>query len=112
MQKEHAFEVSAHTKRFQSDLAKVVSNNDLSNPPADFIKKYNLREMDNRYYAQGFIQTQETFDGQNLIDLGIKMGRPSGKMQTVSIPLEQFEQFLELPGINYFQLSETVNPKQ
>lgn len=112
MQNQTSFEVSAQTKMFQSELKKVIERNELKQPPADFVKKYNLQKMDNQYYVSGFIQTTDDWKPQSLNDLGVKSGASTGKMQTVTIPLHQFESFLELSGISYFQLNESVNPKK
>ena len=112
MQNQAAFEVSAQTKVFQSELKKVMTANELGQLPADFVKKYNLQKMDNQYYVGGFIQTTEDWKPESLTELGIKTGAAAGKMQTVSIPLDRFAPFLELSGISYFQLSESANPKK
>ena len=112
MRDQASFEVSAYTKVFQSELKKVLASNELEELPTDFVKKYNLQKMDHQYYVTGFIQTTEEWQAQALTDLGIKTGTSSGKMQTVSIPLGQFDQFLGLSGISYFQLNESVNPKK
>ena len=110
MKEAAAFDVSTTTKLFQSDLKKVMAEG--GELPADFIKKYNLVKMDDQYFAKGFIQTTEGWNPQSLANLGIKAGASSGKMTTVSIPLDQFDAFLGLAGISYFQLTETVNPKK
>lgn len=112
MDNQAAFEVSAHTKLFQSELKKVTANANIESLPDEFVKKYNLQKMEGRYFVQGFIQANEDLKAQSLTELGIKSGPSAGKMQTVNIPLHQFDQFLGLNGINYFQLSESLNPKK
>lgn len=112
MQDQPAFEVSTQTKRFQAELLKVTANSDLENLPEEFTKKYNLQKIDGQLYVQGFIQTNEDFKANSLSELGIKSGPTTGNMQTVSIPLDQFSQFLGISGIQYFQLSEAINSKK
>ena len=107
----YAFELSNFTKLFHSDLKKLMLDDSNEELPAEFVKKYQLVKMDGKYFAKGFIQIASSWSPQSLTDLGIKTVTSSGNMKTVSIPINQFDSFLGLSGINYFQLSETVNPK-
>ncbi len=109
------FNVSARTKSFLAALENEISGhgNSIENAQLSekFIEAYNVRELDNDYSISGFIKMNEDFDSKDLEQIDVALRQPTGAITTVQVPLKSLGQFLKIPGIEYFEISEKVTNK-
>lgn len=107
-----SFPVSASTKLFIQKLKGELqaSNTTLESfvPSAKFIDDYSLSKGNDGYIVSGFIKTDDEFDSAQLEKLKIHVGKPSGDIRTVRIPLKYFPDFLQEQKITYFEISKKV----
>jgi len=104
-------ETSPFAKFFLSDLQQELKEQQKSLedyvPTKALMDKYGVRLFNHVYLVQGFITTNDRFDLDRIKKLGISTGKPLGNKMTVSIPLSSLADFLNLPGVDYFEM----NPK-
>lgn len=106
-----SFNMSANASLFFKKLSKEQkqeTNNDFT-PSQELIKKYGLKKIDNSYYFRGFIKTGTSFSQKSLSRINIKCSMNSGAIKTISVPINKTKEFLQIKGIEYFELSNRVH---
>lgn len=102
---------SAFARLFINDLNKELDKQKKSienyKPSKELIDKYGIQLFNDEYFIQGFITTNNQLDQTALNQLNITTGKPMGNKMTIRIPVKSFNQFLQIKGIEYFEM----NPK-
>jgi len=103
------FNVSAKTRLLINDIETELneSKTKLENytPSKKIIDNHSLLYIDNQIYINGFMLTNANFDETFLTKISVEIGSTSGKFTTVQIPLNKFDQFLKIVGIEYFEIA-------
>lgn len=103
--------LSPFAKFFINDLKKELDKQNASiknfKPTKELIDKYSIQLFNNEYFVQGFVTTNNQLNQAELNKLNITTGKPMGNKMTIRIPLQSFFQFLNLQGIEHFEM----NPK-
>lgn len=97
------------------DINKELSDNNISienyNPTKTIIEKYNILLYNEEYFIQGFIKTNDQLNHNNFIKLNISTGVMMGDKATIRIPIKSFFQFLNITGVEYFEMNPKVELK-
>lgn len=101
------FPVSAKTSLFLKDYQSQI-NTDSSNLSLDFIAKHGIIKQNGAYLVNGFIKTNPDFDLKELESTGIVVADNQEELKSIRIPLKDLETFLNLKGIDYFEISESL----
>lgn len=108
-----AFVVSAKTKLFLSELTRELdkknSNISTFEPSEKLLQSYSIRKQNEVYFISGFIQINQHFNQNELESLQVALGSSTGNSRSVQIPFSALYQFLEISGIDYFEISEKSN---
>ena len=108
---ESTIKTSAFAKFFISDFHKELEKHNTSienyKPSKELIAKYNIQLFNNKYFIQGFVTINSQLNQAELKKLNISTGKPMSDKMTIRIPVQSFRQFLNLKGIEYFEM----NPK-
>ena len=109
--KEYRFSLSLQTKLFLSDLEKERKGKNLKDfePTSALIEKYQIKKIQDAYSISGFIKINDDFNESDLKSLNIKINSTLNKTMTIIIPISTIHDFLELNGINYFEIATKVN---
>ena len=106
---------SNFAKLFINDLKKELNKQKISinkyKPSKQLIANYGIQYFNGEYFLQGFATTNNKFNQAELNRLKIATGRPMGNEMTIRIPLKSFLQFLELQGIQYFEMNPIADIK-
>lgn len=104
-------QTSAFAKLFINDLNKELEKQSKSieqyKPTKELMDKYGIQFFNNEYYIQGFVTVNNALNKNKINNLNIVLGRQMGNKSTIRIPLKSFFQFLNLEGVEYFEM----NPK-
>lgn len=105
---EYLFDLSLHTKLFLQELDKEIAIQKKGGfiPSEKFIEKYNTQKIEDVHSISGFIKINDDFKEADFVSLNIKTGSKAGEIMTVIIPLDKMSKFLELKGINYFEINK------
>ncbi len=109
MQNEAKF--SPYTKNFLSKLHKEKSEKRDFKPSNKLIEEYNLLLIDNKYYAGGLLQVQDSINENELLMNGVKIGTKVKGIWTAKIPILKLEELKLIKEINYIQIDHPVKPK-
>lgn len=110
MSQTDTIQLSPVARLFRMDLNKELSSSPTPvnefKPSQKLMDKYGILLFNNKYWAQGIITTHSSFDTSQMHVLGIAMASflSTGKAN-VQIPLQSFNEFLQLKGISYFEMS-------
>jgi hypothetical protein len=103
------FDISAKTKLLINDIKTELNASKIKlenyTPSKKIIDSYNLLYIDNQIHISGLMLTNINFNKAKLDEISVKNGSSSGKITTVQIPLNKFDQFLKINGIEYFEVS-------
>lgn len=70
---------------------------------------YRLDEQ-NKVYVNSFIKVFPGFQEENLRTLGVKVGTKAGNIWTTQIPIQEVQNFIKTPGIQYIDLDQATAP--
>jgi len=105
--------LSAGTRMFIMDLEKELnsSGKDIKQfrPSAKLADRHSLQNVKGQYFVTGFIKVNTKFKPEQIKKIGGYIGKPSGKVRTVRIPLSAFPRFLDLKTVTYFEISRKVH---
>lgn len=108
-----AFVVSAKTKLFLSELKRELEEKNSSittfEPSSKLVQCYDIRKQSTIYFISGLIKTNHHFDQNEIESIQVVLGSSTGNSRSVQIPLSVLYQFLEISGIDYFEISEKSN---
>lgn len=106
-----AFAVSPHTQRFieyvRTEAAEAGSLHYI--PSATTVQRFGLRQRDGIHFFHGLAMTTSAFDPATVSDLGGTVGNTANGMSTIAVPVHRLEEFLRIPGIIHFALSESTH---
>lgn len=108
------FPHSPRATQFTVLLNEEVSPGQLSDrfvPSEELTDKFALEKASRGFILNGLIKTDDLFDADGLKQLGVELSPAKGRMMTIRVPLGSFVQFLQQPGIVYFDLSKPVYPR-
>ena len=101
--------ISADTHLFFADLkTKQTQNNNYLHEY--FQKKYPIRVVKDKYYLACLAKTNDNYNPQTLVKLGIIPGSKTGNIITLQIPLENFNENISIPGITYLEIAARAQP--
>ncbi len=72
--------------------------------------KFVYKKIGSKIYVSSLVKVNSSFDESALLSLGVFTGTKAGLIRTVQIPVENFEAFTLVPGIDYIQVDEPVFP--
>ncbi|MFN3917991.1 MAG: S8/S53 family peptidase [Flavobacteriales bacterium] len=105
--------VSAQTNRsvttnlFIKEFKQLTQLNDV--PPA-FVAKYDLVKINGEYTIGVLGLVMPSFDDSVLEQMGVKNDTKLGDLYSFRVPLGAFENFINLPGLRFIDISETASP--
>ena len=110
----YKFKLSSQSKLFFQDLKKELAGEDFDkySPSSKIQKNYNLIEREGGFVISGFITTDSTFNKKDLFDIKIQLNSSSQNISTIVIPLKSVFKFLEIDGIQYFELTQKTHLKK
>lgn len=107
------FPVSAGAAMFIVDLQNEMNTSKKKAgqfvPSVKLVNQYNLQKNKGRYFAEGFIKTDSSFTPRRLERMKVQLGKPSGAIRTVRIPILVFPDFLKQKGIIYFEIAKKLS---
>lgn len=80
--------------------------------PDKFIphSKFVYKQIGSRIYVSAIIKVNAAFNESTAQSLGVVIGTKAGLIRTVQIPVEEFNAFTFISGIDYIQIDEPVYP--
>lgn len=107
------FAVSPHTRLFidQVRAEAGASGLDRYTPSATTARRFGLQQRDGVYYFIGLATVSAEFDAASITVLGGTVSNAANRLPTLAVPLQHMEEFLRIPGIIHFALSEPVQLK-
>ena len=99
---------SVNVDVFLSDLNKTSKHGVVSD--SDFLKKYPITFQNNVMYVSVLAKTCKGFDEEKLKEIGIYTGSTTTSFATLRIPLEFFENPMEIPGVCYIEIAAKFAP--
>lgn len=104
------FDVSAKTRQLIKDIQDELTEKKISIskyvPSKNIIDKYDIIQIENIYHISGMMMINETYENSSLNNIGVKIGKQSGKFTTIQVPVNSFDLFLKNQGIAYFEVTE------
>lgn len=105
------FQCSHFARMFIKDFKEDFEQQNLSiedyTPSKKLQESFLITNTNNEFFVQGSIRTNKNYKEKALTDLNIHINSSYGNRKTVIIPLQSFFLFLEIEGIDYFEM----NPK-
>ncbi len=73
--------------------------------------KYDLPHYRGKFYVAALMKVSEDFDPSQFDSYQVEVNTALETLYTVHIPIDQYADFLEVPGIAYIELTKKVHPK-
>lgn len=80
-------------------------------PSDNIITKYGIQKLDNAYYVGGMMSANEKLKDSELKSLDVIISTSAGGVSTVQVPIQNLDKFLNLKGIESFDLGKKVFTK-
>jgi minor extracellular serine protease Vpr len=99
--------MSVGARLFYNDLKKLSNTTDL---PSSFIAKYDLSKKNGVHYVGVSAMVSSEINASDLTSLGIINDSRIQSVYTFRVPVSSLENFLQLPGLAYIDISESASP--
>ncbi|NND34711.1 MAG: S8 family serine peptidase, partial [Saprospiraceae bacterium] len=73
--------------------------------------KYTLCQNNDEYFVPALIKVDEYFDPGKFKEFNVQINTEVGDIYSVHIPLSQYLEVIEMPGIKYVELARSIYPK-
>lgn len=103
--------VSPDFRQFCRELAEEQRSKKTSEnyiPSAKLQQKYAFRQANNQFFVRGYIHINHLFNRQSFEEIGGSGTVYTNEIQSFSIPVEQLQRFVQLPGITYIEVDKKV----
>lgn len=101
--------ISADSRLFISDMKKSRAKNS-SSYDNKFLEKYPVRDFNGKYYVSCLAKINESYEQQKLESQGMRIGSQTGNIITLRIPVENFQEKMDIPGISYIEIAGKAAP--
>ena len=107
------YRLAPSTQLFVNDLITALGDGELASfkPTNELYQKHQMSASNDTVRIGGFINIGSSFDHEKCRSLNIQLAQQTDKVCTVQVPLISLPAFLQLDGIEYFQLTEKIHPK-
>ena len=92
-------------------LLEALQNDDINNPSASLISKYQLKAENGIYYVKGLMKVQDGFDDQRLDELAVKQMTKAGNIRTVRIPITQIAALSKIESIDLIEIDRPLKTR-
>jgi len=104
--------ISQHKPHHCDPLAAMLSLDINRKLPLDQLgKKYDLPNYNSKSYVAALIKVADGFNPNQFDTYQVEVNTALGAIYTVHIPIENYADFINVPGIDYIELSKRVHPK-
>ena len=74
-------------------------------------KKYNLSYHHDKHYVAALMKVAERFDPSQFNTYQVQVNSALGAIYSVHIPIDQYANFIDVPGIDYIELAKKVHSR-
>jgi hypothetical protein len=102
---------SLQVNQLLQDLASENYKKNGYQPSESIMAKYGIQKLSNTYYVGGMMSANEKLKDSDLKSLGIIVGTSAGGVSTVQVPIQNLDKFLNIEGIESFDLGKKAYTK-